>query len=77
VYIHGFLGRRGERAQSGARYVRDIEGYTKKLNLGQMVTVMGRHWALDREHNWDRVKKTYDALVLGKGIHVTFDEKSR
>lgn len=74
VYIHGFLGRRGEHAQSGARYVHDIEEYTKKLNLGEMVTVVGRHWALDREHNWDRVKKTYDALVLGKGNHITTEE---
>lgn len=74
VYIHSFLGRRGEHAQSGARYVHDIEEFTKKLNLGEMVTVVGRHWALDREHNWDRVKKTYDALVLGKGNRITTKE---
>jgi 2,3-bisphosphoglycerate-independent phosphoglycerate mutase len=74
VYIHGFLGRRGEHAQSGARYVHDIVECTKKLNLGEMVTVVGRHWALDREHNWDRVKKTYDALVLGKGEHISTEE---
>ena len=77
VYVHGFLGRRGEHAQSGARYVRDIEEYTKKLNLGEMVTVIGRHWALDREHNWDRVKKTYDALVLGKGNPITLEDPNR
>ncbi len=77
VFIHGFLGRRGEHAQSGARYVHDIEEYTKKLNLGEMVTVIGRHWALDREHNWDRVKKTYDALVLGKGTPIALDDTNR
>ena len=77
VFIHGFLGRRGEHAQSGARYVHDIEEYTKKLNLGEMVTVIGRHWALDREHNWDRVKKTYDALVLGKGNLVALENDNR
>jgi 2,3-bisphosphoglycerate-independent phosphoglycerate mutase len=75
VFIHGFLGRRGEHAQSGARYVHDIEEYTKKFNLGEMVTVIGRHWALDREHNWDRVKKTYDVLVLGKGNPITLKNR--
>ncbi|UCF07646.1 MAG: alkaline phosphatase family protein [Thermoplasmata archaeon] len=70
VYVHGILGRRGEHAQSGARYINDIEEFTKKLNLGNVVTVIGRHWALDREHNWDRVKRTYDSLVFGSGKHV-------
>jgi len=36
-----------------------------------VVTVMGRHWSLDREHNWDRVEKAYRALVEGVGTRVS------
>ncbi len=70
VFIHGILGRRGEKPESGARYIHEIEEFTKKLNTGKVVTVIGRHWVLDREENWDRVKKAYDCLVYGKGNKV-------
>jgi 2,3-bisphosphoglycerate-independent phosphoglycerate mutase len=67
VYIHGLLGRRGERPEAGAAYMEDVEKEAERLGLGRVVTVLGRHWALDREHNWDRTAKTYRALVLGEG----------
>lgn len=77
IYIHAILGRRGEHAQSGARYIDEIEGDTKKLNIGRVVTVIGRHWVLDREENWDRVEKTYKSLVYGEGKKVSIDRSSR
>jgi 2,3-bisphosphoglycerate-independent phosphoglycerate mutase len=67
VFIHSLLGRRGERPESGAYYVRQIEERSKGLGLGQVVSVIGRYWALDREHNWDRIQKTYNLLVRGEG----------
>lgn len=67
VFIHSLIGRRGERPESGARYISRIEDECRKLSLGRVVTVMGRYWALDREGNWDRVRKAYQALVYGKG----------
>jgi len=70
VYIHSLLGRRGERPEAGAYYIQELENYCEKLGVGKVVTVMGRFWALDREQNWDRVQKAYDALVFGKGIAV-------
>ncbi len=70
VYIHGLLGRRGERPEAGARYVGDMEKKAKELGLGKVATVIGRHWALDREENWDRIEKTYRALVHGDGMRV-------
>jgi 2,3-bisphosphoglycerate-independent phosphoglycerate mutase len=71
VYIHGFIGRRGEKPESGAIYVEKVEAMAKELGLGEVVTVMGRHWPLDREHNWDRVEKAYRALVQGAGLRVS------
>ena len=70
VYLHSLLGRRGERPESGAHYIKEVEDYCQNLGLGKVGTVMGRFWALDREENWSRVQKAYDALVYGKGIPV-------
>jgi 2,3-bisphosphoglycerate-independent phosphoglycerate mutase len=70
VYIHALLGRRGERPESGARYIEQVTEETRRLGLGEVVSVIGRFWALDREENWDRVEKTYRALVYGEGIPV-------
>jgi len=63
VYIHCLLGRRGEKPESGALYVDKVEKKAAELGLGEVVTVMGRYWAMDREENWDRVEKAYRALV--------------
>jgi len=70
MYIHGLLGRRGERPEAGARYVGEMEAKAADLGLGQVVTILGRHWALDREENWDRIEKTYRTLVHGEGMPV-------
>jgi len=71
VFIHGFIGRRGEKPESGAVYVEKVEQEAARLGSGEVVTVMGRHWSLDREGNWDRVEKAYRALVLGEGTRVS------
>jgi len=67
VYIHSLIGRRGEKPESGAIYISKVENRCRQLSLGVLSTVMGRFWALDREENWDRVQKAYNALVLGHG----------
>jgi len=67
VYVHGMLGRRGEKPESGAIYVRDIESECERLGVGQFVSLIGRFWSLDREHNWDRIEKSYRWLVYGEG----------
>jgi 2,3-bisphosphoglycerate-independent phosphoglycerate mutase len=67
VYVHGFIGRRGERPESGAIYVEKVEEACRTIGAGEVVTVLGRYWSLDREGNWDRVEKAYRALVHGDG----------
>jgi 2,3-bisphosphoglycerate-independent phosphoglycerate mutase len=67
VYVHGMLGRRGEKPESGAIYVGDIEAECERLGIGQFVSLIGRFWSLDREHNWDRIEKSYRWLVYGEG----------
>jgi len=70
VYIHGMLGRRGEKPESGAIYVGDIEAECERLGVGRFVSLIGRFWSLDREQNWDRIEKSYAWLVRGEGRRV-------
>jgi 2,3-bisphosphoglycerate-independent phosphoglycerate mutase len=71
VYIHSMLGRRGERPESGAIYIEQVEQEAERLGVGQMATVIGRFWSLDREEHWDRIEKTYRMLVEGQGQPVS------
>ncbi|ABC77850.1 phosphoglycerate mutase [Syntrophus aciditrophicus SB] len=71
VYIHAMLGRRGEMPESGALYVEKIESKAAEIQKGRVVSVIGRYWSMDREENWDRIKKTYDMLVFGRGTPVS------
>jgi 2,3-bisphosphoglycerate-independent phosphoglycerate mutase len=68
VYIHGMLGRRGERPESGAIYTEEIEKEAERLGGEmQLVSLIGRFWSLDREENWDRIEKSYRWLIEGEG----------
>lgn len=67
VYMHAMLGRRGERPESGAIYIEQVESEALQLGVGQVATVIGRFWSLDREEHWDRIEKTYRMLVEGQG----------
>lgn len=71
LYHHAMLGRRGERKESGARYLETIEKELENLHLGRIVSVIGRYWSLDREENWDRIEKTYRMLIYGEGQKVS------
>ena len=44
--------------------------------MGRIATVSGRYYAMDRDNRWDRVKKAYEAIVLGKGIQASSPEKA-
>jgi 2,3-bisphosphoglycerate-independent phosphoglycerate mutase len=70
VFIHAMLGRRGELPESGANYIERVEKKAEEINLGKVVSVIGRYWSMDREENWDRIEKTYRMLVHGEGTPV-------
>ena len=71
VFIHAMLGRRGEMQESGAKYIEMVEQKCRALNLGKVVSVIGRYWSMDREENWSRIEKAYRMLVYGEGTPVT------
>ena len=67
VYVHCFLDGRDVPPASGKGYVERLQSYLKELGVGQIATVMGRYYAMDRDNRWDRVEKAYNAIALGEG----------
>ena len=71
VYVHPFFDGRDTPPASGKEYLEQLINKMKELGVGQVATLSGRYYSMDRDNNWDRVQKTYDALVLGEGIKDT------
>lgn len=67
VYVHCFLDGRDTPPASGKEYVEALEAKMQEIGTGQVATVEGRYYAMDRDKNWDRVKLAYDALTKGQG----------
>ena len=67
VYIHAFLDGRDVPPSSAREYMEDLEHEIEHIGVGQVATVSGRYYAMDRDQRWDRTEKAYDALVMGEG----------
>jgi 2,3-bisphosphoglycerate-independent phosphoglycerate mutase len=66
VFVHGFLDGRDTDPQSGLGYVQALEAFLSD-KVGQLASVIGRYYAMDRDNRWERIKKAYDLLVNGIG----------
>ena len=66
VFLHAFTDGRDVDPQSGVNFVDRLE---KKLSKsgGQLASLVGRYYAMDRDQRWERIKIAYDLLVRGKG----------
>ena len=52
---------------SAENYILKLEDKMKEKGVGKIASISGRFYAMDRDKRWERVKKCYDALVLGEG----------
>ena len=68
VYVHCFLDGRDTPPASGKDYVEQLEAKMKEIGVGEIATVMGRYYAMDRDNRWDRVELAYKALCKGEGV---------
>lgn len=68
VYVHAFLDGRDTPPTSGKGYVEELEQEMKKIGVGEVASVTGRYYAMDRDNNYDRVEKAYRALTRGEGL---------
>ncbi len=67
VYIHCFMDGRDVPPESGKGYMEQLCKKLEEIGAGQVATVMGRYYAMDRDNRWERVQKAYEAMVLGQG----------
>lgn len=67
VYLHAFLDGRDTAPTSGKGFMEDAVKKMEEIGVGQVATVMGRYYVMDRDNRWDRVEKAYKALVEGVG----------
>ena len=68
VYVHCFLDGRDTPPASGTDYIKELYEKMQELGVGQIASVMGRYYAMDRDNRWDRVEKAYRAIAFGEGI---------
>ena len=67
VYLHAFLDGRDTPPDSGKSFLMDVEKKMQELGVGEIATISGRYYAMDRDKNYDRVEKAYRAMVDGTG----------
>lgn len=68
VYVHAFLDGRDTPPASGKDYIEQLEAKMEEIGVGKVASLSGRYYAMDRDNNWDRVRKAYDSLVSGEGV---------
>ncbi|MDN4072151.1 2,3-bisphosphoglycerate-independent phosphoglycerate mutase [Fictibacillus terranigra] len=71
VYLHGFLDGRDVPPQSAKGYIEQTLKKMDELGIGQIATLSGRYYSMDRDKRWDRVEKSYRAMVYGEGPDYT------
>lgn len=68
VYLHAFLDGRDTPPDSGKSFLEQVENKMAELGVGEIATISGRYYAMDRDKNYDRVVKAYDAMTKGVGV---------
>jgi len=67
LYLHAFLDGRDTPPKSAIKYLEEVEKEMKTVGIGEIATVSGRYYAMDRDNRWERVKLAYDALFNAIG----------
>ena len=84
VKVHVILDGRDTPPKSGIDHLDSLQSYLENLGIGEIATVSGRYYAMDRDNRWDRMKLAYDAIVYGIGersqsahesVHASYEKK--
>src|SRR5215216_5119134 len=67
AYVHCFLDGRDTPPSSAHTYVKALQDKIAEIGFGEVATVCGRYYAMDRDNRWERTKRAYDVLVRGEG----------
>jgi len=71
VFIHAFTDGRDCDPHSGKGFIQELLDHLALTGIGQIASITGRYYAMDRDKRWERIKLAYDALVHGKGQPAT------
>lgn len=70
AYLHLFTDGRDSPIEEAGKFLTQIQERIKKMNAGKIATIIGRFYPMDRDLNWDRIKKAYELLTEGKGEEI-------
>lgn len=76
TYIHCLMDGRDVPPDSGIEYIRQLEAKIREIGAGQIATVEGRYYGMDRDNRWEREKLAYDCIVKGEGLNAPSAEKA-
>ena len=67
LFLHLFTDGRDSPPTAAKTYISQLRGVLNKRGIGQIASITGRYWAMDRDMRWDRTAKAYFALTKGEG----------
>lgn len=70
VYVHAITDGRDTDIHSAYKYIKQVEDKLVSYNLGHVVSICGRYYAMDRDKKWERTKLYSDMVTLGKGVKI-------
>lgn len=71
VYIHFFGDGRDTDPKSGAGYLQGLQDKIKEIGIGELATIVGRYYAMDRDKRWDRIEVALNGMCVGDGEEST------
>ena len=71
AYVHCFLDGRDVAPGSAIDFVKDLQQYMAEEGVGEIATLCGRYYAMDRDNRWERIELAYNAIVKGEGNKYT------
>ncbi len=69
IFVHCFLDGRDTSPNGGEHYLTALQAKLKEIGVGQIATVIGRYFAMDRDNRWERVEQAYKLIFLGEGTY--------
>ncbi len=67
VYVHAFLDGRDTPPQSATSYIQQLEEHMNDIGVGEIASISGRYYAMDRDNRWERIKLAYDVMTSANG----------
>src|SRR6202789_4381830 len=66
VFVHCFMDGRDTPPHSGIDFLQALEKKMREYGVGEIATIIGRYYAMDRDNRWDRIEKSYRAMIHGE-----------